>query len=507
MTRIALDIELLEDVVLPMHAASSGAQSTLDTIPGAVLLGVAARKLYAQLAPAEAFTLFHSGAISFGTALPLHGAEVAWPMPRCWDHQKDAEDWRLDSEPARLNADRIYSRLHEIPENLQTKALREHYVTESGVHVKVRRTLRLRTAINPETGLAADAQLFGYEAIEAGQRFRAVLSASAPQHAALLEMAAVALCGIAYLGRSRSAEHGRVQICRVDEQPWPRTGKDSQRLHLWLLSDLCLIDDVHGQPTLMPDAQALGLSGGELLSSHSFIGVRRYSAWNAKRNGRDSERYVIRGGSVLCLDHVPTLDEMTLTRLRHGIGLHREHGLGRIAVQPALLDAGHPQFAAPASEPAQAATVPDSMSEYEQGLLAWLSAVDDAERSGRKAEADAVALFRKWRKQLDKASYFAAGTQPVGPSSSQWGGVRDIASQYDGVGLRRALFEGDGAACKPTARGWGDTTDGNRSTESSTLSAWFRKALGEAPDARMVSAFVREAQRFAHKDGHPEAMS
>lgn len=507
MKRIALDIELLEDLVLSARAASAGAPETLDAIPGAVLLGAAARKLYAGLSSEQAFTLFHGGAVSFGSALPLAAAEVAWPVPRCWERVKDQDDWKQGAAPApvHLVAERIYSRLFGVPADLQTKALRDAYVTASGAYVKVRRTLRLRTAIDPDTGRAADAQLFGYEAIEAGQRFRAVLSAETAEHHDLLERAADALCGIATLGRSRSAEYGRVAISRVDADPWPQTVAATDRVYLWLVSDLCLHNLANGQPLLIPDADALGLPAGKFVPEHSSLAVRTYAPWNGKRAGRDSDRQVICAGSVLCMEQVPPLDVETIAKLRHGIGLHREHGLGRIAVQPEILAHAHPRFTASPVSQADTMPVSPALSDYERNLLDWLSAGSAAAEIVSKAETRARDLFKKWRDLLNNARYFVSDAQQVGPSAQQWGCVRDLASQYDGADLRRALFEGDDAACKPTASGWGDTIDGNRGNHGSTLCAQFKKALGDAPDARMVAAFVREAQRHARDRSKQES--
>src|SRR5579885_854668 len=66
MKRKVLRLTLLDDVALSERAASAGPHLGLDYIPGATLLGAAARRLYDSLSRDDAFLAFHSGKVRFG---------------------------------------------------------------------------------------------------------------------------------------------------------------------------------------------------------------------------------------------------------------------------------------------------------------------------------------------------------------------------------------------------------------------------------------------------------
>ena len=58
MKQRSLNIELIDDCVFSAHAATQGGHESLDRIPGATLLGVAASRLYAQLSRQQAWLAF-----------------------------------------------------------------------------------------------------------------------------------------------------------------------------------------------------------------------------------------------------------------------------------------------------------------------------------------------------------------------------------------------------------------------------------------------------------------
>ena len=70
MQQATFDITLQQHLIISQQAATAGAHHSHDYIPGSVLLGLAASRLYAQLDEDAAWTLFHSGLVRFGDALP-----------------------------------------------------------------------------------------------------------------------------------------------------------------------------------------------------------------------------------------------------------------------------------------------------------------------------------------------------------------------------------------------------------------------------------------------------
>jgi len=309
-------LTLREDCVFSERSATEGGHRGLDYVPGAALLGIYAARLYPDksLSLQDKFLLFHSGRVRFGNGLPLStGGERGWPMPFCWHRDKGA-DWQTDA--GRLWVDNVYHQpaRDSAEQDTQSEQLRAGFVTETGCVLSPGRALRLKTAINPDTGRAREAALFGYDALSEGQRFVARVDIDDDVDDNLVAALRDALPRTTPLGRSRSAEYGLVDVETRDlpadaarrtlhAAPWGDQAQvdGAERIALWLLSDLAA-SDPHGQPTLCPAPQWLGLPDGRLDFSHSFLRARRYSPWNAHRGGPDLERQVLCQGSLLVFD-------------------------------------------------------------------------------------------------------------------------------------------------------------------------------------------------------------
>lgn len=76
-----MDVFLEQPLIVTQQAASAGAQLSLDYLPGSLLLGLAASRLYAELSEDDAWTLFHSGMVRFGDGLPWVDEELACLSP------------------------------------------------------------------------------------------------------------------------------------------------------------------------------------------------------------------------------------------------------------------------------------------------------------------------------------------------------------------------------------------------------------------------------------------
>lgn len=448
-----LSITLQDDCVFSERAATEGIHDTIDRIPGSALLGAVAAQLYAQLTAEDAYAAFHSGRLRFGDGLPEIDGAIAWPVPMSWRYAKNEKPrfGVFDSQAlySFLHVNAIKSEKGQGEE--QSKPLRDGYVTAAGLWVKPLQNYRMKTAINSETGRAADAQLFGYSALQRGQRFMASIEADSDFDPALFSRVTQVLQGQVLLGRSRSAEYGRVRIrqagaASVQPQPGPSQG---QTLTLWLISDLAPCDQ-HGQATLALDPLALGLpEGSEIKWDKAFTRSRRYSPWNAKRHGFDAERQVFMAGGVLQVELPDGADAKAVAeRLSQGIGLHREAGLGRVWVNPPLLATEHPVFAsAPQVTDSKTASRPD------HPLIGWLEqgavSTDDVEKWASKMATDYRAVIESARLAkgypLEAADFY--------PSRSQWGSVLEAARSKRGSDLYASLF-GANAIIKPSGKGW-----------------------------------------------------
>ncbi|MFB1487668.1 MULTISPECIES: hypothetical protein [unclassified Thiocapsa] len=501
MPMLDLTLTLIDDVVASERPATEGGHTTLDYLPGAMLLGASAARLYKDLPRSDSFILFHSGKVRFGDAVPLSDALPGWPMPLCWHENK----LRPAQDGHRLVAERLRNlQFGGFAENVQPKQLRDGYVRTDGCRVTVEKALRMKTAIDPDTGRVDEAKLFGYEAILAGQRFTARVEADDDVPAMLWEALVSALtCSDALLmGRSRSAEYGRVRAewdPHVSALPPLEQPTPLGTLTLWCLSDLALLDE-RAQPSLKPTPARLGLRRGTLDWTRSFLRFRRFAAWNAYRHSYDLERQVIRRGSVITIEGIdPPLTDAERQHLQAGIGIYREIGLGRVAVAPALLSAAVPVFD---TLPHTETTVRESVERPDHPLIDWLQGSQQlgAERRMAEKQARVLALQLERRYQLARAFSGLAVNLPVGPSPAQWGTVYEQARvATDLAKLRGSLFDGGNAVCKPKGEGWQDQF--RDESVILTFADWFQAASVELNSLHAFRAFGREAQRAAKQVG------
>lgn len=510
MSSCYLEITLLEDVVLSASSATAGAHESLDYLTGATLLGIAASRLYGRLNQEESFLVFHSGQFRFGSGLPSINSIPCLPAPRCWHYPK-GKDYRDDY--GYIKAETIHNLLHGDMEG-QPKALRNGYVQPfTGAYVQPERLLRIKTAIDNETGRSAEGQLFAYEAIAARTCFVARLDWDERISQKLVSQVQEAFIGTRYFGRSRSAEYGAAELRLLDfAPPVPETLPESSTTHdllIWCVSDLALIDH-YGQYTADPQPEYVlpGL-GGVLMPATSFLGHRSYAPWNAHRRCRDPERQVIQQGSVIHWHFPDGINPIQMAELQRGIGLHREAGLGQVLIQAKLLQVVHPRFiaqerAVKSSELQGKQAIPD------HPLARWLTGqtlVDNA------AVREGAQAWLKELQQLQSAACLYQGLgecEKIGPSTQQWGRVLDFAKNTSSfTQIRAGIFHGDNAIAKEKGEGWSE--GGFLNDRFVTFYNWFNQRVSvllEASESdifktRILREFAREAQHLV-KNRHRE---
>ncbi|MBK1673198.1 hypothetical protein CKO35_07730 [Ectothiorhodospira shaposhnikovii] len=453
--RHAFRVTLEQDVIVSRSAATAGEHETLDHLPGNLFLGVAASRLYADLPGDQAWQVFHSGAVRFCDGLPETGdGTTGWPLPLALHHYKDEVAVRENPghEHLQFDADRVFNLIHHsLAAGRQPRQLRGGHISAQGMWIRPRTRQSLKTAIAPETGRVETGQLFGYEALVRGQRFIFELQTDATVEKAIVQRLRECLSGPARLGRSRSAEFGRVQIEPLNTLPLRPAGipDANQILTLWLLSDLALRDD-KGQPILRPWPQWLGLPDGtQWDEKRSFLRTRGYSPYNGKRRGRDTNRQVITRGSILCYVLPPGTNPDDLPPLEDGVGCHRETGLGQLVANPQLI-AGErlrlQQGPASTRHPVPTPQEPDSPLLRQLRRMAATDgiSVDAGQRTRQVFDALVQGLVeaRIWQGIPEDAPLEDA------PRRSQWGRLRDAANRHrrDPDGLWVTLFASPDAA-------------------------------------------------------------
>lgn len=468
-------LTLLDDVVLSRRNATTGTHETLDIIPGSALHGCAAARLYDELQKERlAWTVFHSGKVRFGDALPLDDmGERAAPAPLSW-HSNKADSEGVPVHKARWCGERIFNLAAEpdpmaaglVKPPFQPRALREGHVSASGQHLKALRQSRMMTAIDDD-GRVAQGQLFGYQSLREGQRFGAWLRFDDEVDDKTAQRVVDALCGgILRVGRSKAAHYGRVRAESSGLEPWAPpagSGLAASKLTLWLQSDAAL-RDAWGQPTLMPDATSLGLPGARLDVERSFLRARQYSPWNGHRAKPELERQVLVAGSVITLERDTPFEPAELDRLAwQGVGTQRALGLGEVAVNHPLLASFHPEPELMEAGPAEPGAVGAALSAavpLDAAQQSWLKAVQARAGTTRHtADADEWArtqldaLCRRW---LAIRSYQGwAPDRAHGPGATQWGGVAralDRAATWSEV--QATVLAGDAAAVPENDDDW-----------------------------------------------------
>lgn len=481
-------ITLQDDCIFSERNATEGAHQALDYIPGGALLGAVAARLYAELGNNQAFDWFHSGKMRFGNAYPLVDGKRTFPMPACWHQAKGKspiEDGKLDNHQIwRLDE----CENHALPDNQQPQQLRAGYLSLDGYIAKTNKSFRMKTAIDADTGRAKESALFGYDALQAGQRFYAQISCDDAMTEADITQLKATLSKPLLLGRSRSAEYGRATVEILQTQPALSSEQpDDLKITLWLLSDLMALDE-YGQPILSPAPQHLGLPKGELVAENSFLRTRRYSTWNAHKQGYELERQVISKGSVLVYQLESSLTDEHLQLIAAGLGVERQAGLGQVWLNPSLLAGEKPHFeksVAPLADEANELPKPAK----EPDLIAWLRKQqgDKDSRQGFARKAKDIARTYKSLMQNARDLKGLDTSVHVGPSHSQWGAI--LAAAKSRRELETFMNATDGSF-KPRGEGWKD--EFWQGEQLVSFYDWFKQHYRQQNNTQFIQHLVRE---------------
>lgn len=418
MKRQALLITLVDPVITTAASATASAPEALPYIPGAMLHGVAASQAYRDSSlSGEMFKLFHDGAVRFGDGFPVDGdGSVGLPAPMSLQALKGkppVTENLNDPDAPRYLSEHVEDFAERDRDDQQWKSVGSRAFASDRKLIDVKSSTTMRTAIDPDAGRAADSQLFSYEALDAGQRFFAVIEADNEND---LERVIPLLTGQRILGRSKSAEFGRVEIEEVASafEITPSKCVADKPLYVWLLSDLWA-QEQYGQPSVRPDPKQMGFgASAEIDWRHSFILTRRVSPFNAYWKMRGLEREVIQRGSVLTVTNV---DPDQICGLRHfGFGTELGCGLAVVSNDPPLAMLPEMTFrvAAKKEERSFAADPTETL------LSSWLMRRAGSSKTQVTPQELADDLYARYGAAKDWHG------KPVGPAPSQWGALRTI---------------------------------------------------------------------------------
>jgi hypothetical protein len=486
---------LLEEVVISQRAATLGGHSSLDYLPGANLLGAIAADWYSELSEQEAYTIFQSGKVRFGNALPISDTNrLSYPMPLCWHQQKTGA---AAIQQRRLQSKNVLNyQLEKYKEGIQPQQMRNGYIALDGCISQPSRQLRMKTAIDPKTGRASQGQLFGYTSLPQGLRFGFTLEADDDVSTDLFAQLIAKMTGELRIGRSRYAEYGHVAVEKANwtEEKQSISDKPTTDITLWLLADLALLDE-WGQPTLLPTTEHFGLPDGDLILEKSFIRSRHYAPFNSHYARREQERTVLTMGSVLQFKLKQATDIQPLEKkLQTGVGLYRQAGLGQVWINPPLL-----QTAQPTLEPASSIVEkPQKPKQPDSPLAQWLIEQLGQGSQKQKIEAQAKEWLRTLKLLYRSARLLASvpADIPVGPSAAQWGRVRELATkpQVTKEIIQQTLFTGERRICKENDPDWSASVFIDNA-EAQDFRQWLQQQIEATEDDILPALLAQVAQQ------------
>ncbi len=500
-----LRVELLGDLILSVDGGTAGQHESLDQIPGAVFLGAVARHYRWFADHGEAWRVFHDGTVRFGPAYPLVGDEPAVPVPLSWHTPKYQQDAYpdLDAERDRVVCDR--ARTDRAPEGIQWKQLRSGFVTPTGRHVTVRKGFRRMTAIDrSRRGHARTGMLFGYQTLVAGQTFWLRLDAPVPP-AVFAKIVESLTDRPIRIGRSLSAEYGKVRLTAwagaSDQALACRPVADAGPVLVYLLSDAAFVDPDTGAASLAPTPTQIGLptAGWALDRAHSFLRSRRYAPYNSQRAAFDPDRIVLVKGSVLCYARtspdvrLSEADRASLDRaMADGVGLYRQDGLGRILVNPWLLDRPERRLTRSESDPpgVAAAWPTDTLGAFARRRFADRELPAVAHRLAHDYETYLMTVRETIAEDARLAGRPVAS---VVPSKAQWGALR---TRVDETPIDARLAELDRRLFDPRD-GLLTSGVGRRVWASASPFDPRQGEMGETSSADLVRDLINETRLIA----------
>lgn len=420
MSRLRLRCVALTDIVLNERSATEGNQRTLDFIPGSNFLGIVASHLYREKNPEEALLLFHTGDVCFGDAHPSSGGVRGLRVPASMYYPKlgDLRD-----------ACYIY---HAVPDwtddalaALSLKQCREGFYRfpPSGGRARKVPTMRsfvIKSAYDKEHRRSKDERMYGYESLDKGCEFYFEVIFSERAECFRDEVRAC-LLGERRVGRSRTAEYGRVLIEEFDYAQESSCDDRPDEEDIVVYADGRLIFlDAYGLPTFRPSAADLGVPGGEVRWDKSRVRVFQYAPWNFKRQARDADRCGIEKGSVFVVRR-PAGFRVDTERVAC-VGAYRAEGFGAVIYNPDFLRAdaeGRTMIFAPGAPDADTAArvVATDVPAVDSPLLRSL-------RARKAREASLAETLERVNGFIDKHAALFAGDEAF---ASQWGTLQSIA--------------------------------------------------------------------------------
>jgi len=424
MIRLNFICEFKSDIVLHSSSNTEGKIDRFDYVAGSNFLGMVANK-YSDFGE-DAFEVFHSGAVRFGDGHIVNDKkQETFQAPFSWFAPKGVE--LKDSLKNTLDDKDIIDKLYNehfltkeqyddfIKNNKQLKQQRAGFITASGELVKVEHNYRQKSAYDKKNRRSQDSTMFGYYALKKGTKWSFSLEMDSDKYK---DEIIKILKDSKRLGKSRSAEYGRVKISFVDEsntQAIPQALKpiniDSKHyIFLYAQSRLALTNNKVNSYNFDLDSLDLG-KPCKIAWNKSQIRTYSYTPYVSIRQNRDSQRLVISKGSVIAIEVDKDFDIKNYSKkIEKGVGLYLSEGHGKVIVNPKFLTTKNPEFDKIESEDSE------EDKPYKYGYICnWLK--EQQEKDKKNYEL------------LEEVKSFIS-TYNVKDKKSQWGQIRSMCSAF-----------------------------------------------------------------------------
>jgi hypothetical protein len=430
MTKLNFICEFKSDIVLHSSSNTEGKVDMFDYIAGSNFLGMVARD-YLGFGK-DAFDVFHGGAVRFGDAHIIKDNKETFQAPFTWFSPKGVGlDKALESGEL-YNEHFLTKEQYDefIEKGEQLKQQRAGFITANGELAKVGHNYRQKSAYDKNNRRSQDSQMFGYYSLAKGTKWAFSVEMDSDKYRDKIKKI---LQKSKRLGKSRSAEYGRIHINYtkksldgIAESLKPIKIAEKDYVFLYAYSRLALTHK--GVNSYTFDLESLRLSDNEKIAwDKSQIRTSRYTPYVAIRDNRDPERLVIDKGSVIAIEVKSNFDVKAYSKkVERGLGLYLSEGHGKVVVNPMFLIDENPNFNN---------LVESFLSESEAlapnregAIVNWLKEQQSKEHQNYELLKEAKEFIQEHRKDIKN-------------KKAQWGQIRSLCSAYiTSDSIYKALF-------------------------------------------------------------------
>jgi len=181
--------------------------------------------------------------------------------------------------------------------------------------------------------------MYGYESIPEGCVWQFTVQYDSTVSKSDVEKLEASLLGEQRLGKSKSAQYGRIRIEKSEKAASVLCKEVSNgEVFLYAKSRLALIDE-EGNPSYDLRYLVAGLKDEQIVWEKCQIQTSEFTPYNGAMQSKCYERSVIKNGSVLVLKD---LSSEQLESLKKGVGVYLSEGFGEVLINPEfLLKKGH----------------------------------------------------------------------------------------------------------------------------------------------------------------------